>query len=628
MFHSLQSRLIAFLIGLLASTIVLMGLIFHQQLRNLLLKDIENEARSAASGYAFAVSEWLSIRSTMVSSLRPIVGRPEAAEIFARYAEAGSFDLVYAGYPDKRAVFSKPSALPAGYDPTQRPWYQGAEKAGAKAVFISKPYINAINGELIMSISALAEEGGRTKGVVANDMTVSQIVKEILSVRLPGNGYAYILHKDGTILVHPDKDAVLKPISSLAPELTPERVARAIDEARLFLVTRGEEERFDFLAPIGSSEWVLGVSLSKRVVLEPLDQLLYVLAGALLVVIAVITLLAGTVTRRMLAGLRQIRDRMQAIAQGGGDLGVRLQITSGDEIGETASAFNHFLEQIGQMFAALRDEANKLADGVQRLDGVIDTIAGESIHLSETAGVNAASIEQITVAVAHIADNSGDLDRMMRDTGQLSRTSVEDVGAVASDAEHSIVQVEEMSSILHSLDTRSQEIHGIVNVIKGIADQTNLLALNAAIEAARAGDQGRGFAVVADEVRKLAEDTAKATVEISEMIDAVRNETSQAGKTMSATVETVRRGVAKSREAANRITEIEQKIVEAVSRVGDIALSTNEQRSATTAMAQSTENINNRVLSEDQAIQIARQELSDLARTAAHTRELLSGFKL
>ncbi len=628
MFKSLQSRLVAFVILLLVGTASLLGVLFYQQLRGQLLDGVEREARSATNGYSFAISEWLSIRSGMVASLRPVVGKPDASDIFARYAEAGGFDLVYAGLSDKRMTFSKPQNVPPGYDPTQRPWYQGAEKSGPGAVFVSKPYVDAFSGALIMSIAALAQEDGKTKGVAAIDMSIAQVAKEILSVRLPGEGYAFILHKDGTVLVHPNKDAVLKPLTTLVSELTPERQSRAVDDSKLFAVKRDDGDRFMFLAPIKNSEWVLGVSLSKQIVLQPLTNLLFTLAGVLLVVILIAAGLAGMVTRRMLGGLRQIRDYMQDIAKGGGDLTARLRISSQDEIGETAAAFNSFLEQLGTMFVSFRDEANNLAEGVQRLNVVIDTIANESMQLSETASTNAAAIEEITVAVSHIADNAHDVDRMMRETGDLSRSSVSDVAAVSHDAEASVSQVEELSGILHSLDSRSQEISGIVNVIKGIADQTNLLALNAAIEAARAGEQGRGFAVVADEVRKLAEGTAKATIEIAGMIDAVRAETSQAGTTMAATVETVKRGVDMSRAAATRITEIEQKIHEAVERVGDIALSTNEQKGATTAMAQSTENINNRVMAEDEAIQVARSELTQLAQTAGKTQKLLSGFRM
>lgn len=214
MFRSLQSRLLAFLISLIAVTVIALGILFYQQLRQQLVDSTEQEARTASLGNAFAVSEWLGIRSQMIASLRPTVSRPDAAELFARYAEAGAFDLVYAGFPDKRMVFSKHSEVPPGYDPAQRPWYQGAEKVGPNQVYVSKPYVDAFTGQLIMSLAAVVQEGGKTKAVVANDMTISQIAKEILSVKLPGNGYAYILHKDGTVLVHPNKEAILKPMPS------------------------------------------------------------------------------------------------------------------------------------------------------------------------------------------------------------------------------------------------------------------------------------------------------------------------------------------------------------------------------------------------------------------------------
>jgi methyl-accepting chemotaxis protein len=280
------------------------------------------------------------------------------------------------------------------------------------------------------------------------------------------------------------------------------------------------------------------------------------------------------------------------------------------------------------LLIGLKREAERLAEGVHRLNANIDQLASESVALTDSSNANAASIEQITVAVSHIADNASDADQLMRGTGELSAASAREVDAVAAGAESSVGHVEQLAKVMTSLDGRSQEISGIVNVIKGIADQTNLLALNAAIEAARAGEQGRGFAVVADEVRKLAESTAKATVEIANMISAVRAETGQASQTVQSTVDTVRAGVERSRAAAQRINEIQQNMNDAIARVADIALSTKEQRSATTAMAQHSETINQRVMSEDEAIQDARATLTGLAGNAENTRRMLDGFRV
>ena len=630
MFRTLQGRILGFVIVLLVGTVLVVGLVSYQQLRTQVLDGVEKDARSAVTGYAFAATEWISIRSSMVSSLRSLMGKPEAESFYKRYAEGGNFPLVFAGYPDKKFIASKPVEMPSGYDPTVRGWYQGAVKAGSSGVFVTKPYIDAFNGELVLSVAAAAMEDGKTIGVVAIDMSPAEMVKGILSVKLPGDGFAFLVHKDGTMLIHPNKETVLKPITDVVPELSSERMAQLVSQGTspMFTAQRADGEQLVLLAPVKGSDWILGASMSKQIVLQPLNKLLLTLGGALIVVIGLAVLLAGFVTGRLMGGLRVIRDSMQDIAKGGGDLTVRLKIDSDDEIGQTAQAFNRFLEQLGSMFLRLREEANHLADGVQRLNIALDTIANESMQLSEAAGANAAAIEEITVAITHIAGNAYDVDGMMRQTGELSHHSVSDIGAVAKDAEASGGQVEEMAGLLQNLDSRSQEISGIVNVIKGIADQTNLLALNAAIEAARAGEQGRGFAVVADEVRKLAEGTAKATVEIAGVIDAVREQTTHAGATMAMTVETVRRGVALSRTAAERIGDIERKIDEAVKRVADIALSTNEQKGATTAMAQTTENINQRVVSEDHAIQEARRELLQLAQLAGSTQKALAGFKL
>ncbi|WP_137937693.1 methyl-accepting chemotaxis protein [Chitinivorax sp. B] len=338
--------------------------------------------------------------------------------------------------------------------------------------------------------------------------------------------------------------------------------------------------------------------------------------------------MAGILLGRMLADLNRVRDAMREIASGGGDLTRSIQIRGQDEIAQTADAFNRFLEQLRTMFRQVRDEADNLTNGVNELNSTVRQVATDSQHLSDISSANAATVEEITVSISHIADNASDVEDLVRATGGLSKQSGDTMQQVATEVGRSAQEVQQLAQVLGALEQRSQQIAGIVNVIKEIADQTNLLALNAAIEAARAGEQGRGFAVVADEVRKLAERTSTATVEIGNMINAMRDESNQATKSMSGTVESVTQGVGMCEKATTIILDIQSNMANVVEKMSEIALSTNEQKQATTAMAQSAERMTTRIHDSDSALQNARGTLNDLNSLASQLKSMMGGFKL
>jgi methyl-accepting chemotaxis protein len=348
--------------------------------------------------------------------------------------------------------------------------------------------------------------------------------------------------------------------------------------------------------------------------------------GALAVVVILVVLVS--IPRLVLKPIAQLNTRLRDVSAGGGDLSARLPAESRDELGQIANSFNQLMEQLATMFRQLHGNADTLARGVHELESSIAGIAQRSEALADISTANAASIEQITVSVSHIADNSTDADHLARETGTLTGTTAREIAHIATEAASSAERVRELAQVLGGLDERSQNIHGIVGAIREIADQTNLLALNAAIEAARAGEQGRGFAVVADEVRKLAERTGAATVEISTMLDGMRHETQQAVDYMEETVTTVERSASLTDAARDKIGEIGTKIESVAARMSEVAISINEQRSATAAIAQSTEDITVRVQETDHALQNARGTIDQLGRVARSTQEQFSRFKL
>jgi methyl-accepting chemotaxis protein len=203
----------------------------------------------------------------------------------------------------------------------------------------------------------------------------------------------------------------------------------------------------------------------------------------------------------------------------------------------------------------------------------------------------AAAVEQMTVGVDNIAQNSQTANNLSRRAGELSADGGQVVGTVVREIKLIADAVNQSAAIIDDLGQQSEKISAIVNVIKEIADQTNLLALNAAIEAARAGESGRGFAVVADEVRKLAERTSKSTQEISSMIGAIQSGTQNAVSSMNSGVSRVNNGVTLATQAGESIREIESNARQVVDTVADITSSLREQSVASTEIAKNVERI-------------------------------------
>ncbi|WP_417067972.1 methyl-accepting chemotaxis protein [Niveibacterium terrae] len=274
------------------------------------------------------------------------------------------------------------------------------------------------------------------------------------------------------------------------------------------------------------------------------------------------------------------------------DFGQRVPLDSGrNEISETLTAYNRFLETMQQSLRELHDAGATLGHSSGELKRSASELTTASSETSSATTNMAAAVEEMTVSIAHVAERASETDRIAHVAGEQAAEGVTVIDSTV-DGIHAIAgTVREASGRLDSLETRTGEIGNVVKVIKEIADQTSLLALNAAIEAARAGETGRGFAVVADEVRKLAERTTLSTQEITSTVETILAEARLTSQAMQSVVTQVEQEVADARQAGEAVEQIRTGSSELVSQVGEISSSMREQSAASNNIAQQIERV-------------------------------------
>jgi len=272
----------------------------------------------------------------------------------------------------------------------------------------------------------------------------------------------------------------------------------------------------------------LAVELGER--LEQKRLLMTLLLSALAVVLCLVAHLYAGFYASTRASLRSLGEIMGKVADG--DLTVRFQVRSRDELGELGQVFNTTVAQVRELI----ERVGQTVAEVERQAGRVESVSGES---NQTVSEQRGQIEQVATAMNEMSATAqavatsaeaavGSAQSVNEETVNGRALVVAQVGGIQRLAS----EIEQSVTVINQLAGDSQAISQVLDVIKTIAEQTNLLALNAAIEAARAGEQGRGFAVVADEVRGLAQRTQKSTAEIEQMIARLQNGVGAAVKTM------------------------------------------------------------------------------------------------
>lgn len=225
---------------------------------------------------------------------------------------------------------------------------------------------------------------------------------------------------------------------------------------------------------------------------------------------------------------------------------------------------------------------------VQLATSAQQVMAGSN-QQSTVASSMAASMEQLSVSIAQIADNAKVAEGVALSVKQNGLSAFSMVELLVQEIKNTSAHIAKGSDDVENLAGQSHKINSIVEVIRGIAEQTNLLALNAAIEAARAGDQGRGFAVVADEVRNLAARTAQSTSQIVDLVGVINESVDKAKASMKAGCSGIESGNSLVVNTGEVMRQINAAVVDNLDAVAAIAHSLEEQRIAVDDVARNVE---------------------------------------